>query len=195
LVREEGVFCGGSCGAAVAGTLRAIAQLGLSREQTVVTLLPDGGSRYLSKVFDDNWMRDNGFLNTDWSQGTVGDFSQAFKLRAVVTAQPNETMQAVIQRMKQHSFSQLPVVDEAGRLLGMVGETDVLDYMMNNTHASFADTVIAPLVRPAVTVNEETPLNTLSDVLQRAKAAVLVDDQQAVCGIITMIDVIEFLAA
>lgn len=195
LVREEGIFCGGSCGAAVAGTLRAVAQLGLTREQTVVTLLPDGGSRYLSKVFDDNWMRDNGFLNTDWSQGTVGDFSQAFKLRAVVTAQPSETMQAVIQRMKQHGFSQLPVVDETERLLGMVGETDVLDYMMNNTHASFADTVIAPLVRPAVTVNEDTPLNTLSDVLQRAKAAVLVDDQQAVCGIITMIDVIEFLAA
>jgi cystathionine beta-synthase len=196
LVREEGIFCGGSCGAAVAGTLKAIPDLGLtSKEDTVVTLLPDGGSRYLSKIFDDNWMRDNGFLNTDWSQGTVGDFSQALKLRPVVTAVPDETMQSVIQRMKQHSFSQLPVVNREGRLQGMISETDVLDYMLNNTHASVEETTIASLVHAAVTVREETPLNTLSDVLQRAKAAVLVDDDQCVNGIITMIDVIDFLAA
>jgi predicted transcriptional regulator len=77
----------------------------------------------------------------------------------------------------------------------MVGETDVLDYMMNNTHASFDETAIAPLVHSALSVREDTPLNTLSDILQRAKAAVLVDDDQCVHGIITMIDIIDFLAA
>lgn len=195
LVREEGLFCGGSCGAAVAGTLKAIPQLGLNEQHTVVTLLPDGGSRYLSKIFDDNWMRDNGFLNTDWSQGTVADFSTALRLRPVVTAAPEETVLTVIQRMKQHGYSQLPVVDSGGKLHGMVGETDVLDYMMNNTHASFDETAIAPLVHSALTVHEDTPLNTLSDILQRAKAAVLVDDDQCVHGIITMIDIIDFLAA
>ena len=195
LVREEGLFCGGSCGAAVAGALKAIPELGLDEESTVVTLLPDGGSRYLSKIFDDNWMRDNGFLNTDWSQGTVGDFSQALKPRPVVTATPDETVLTVIQRMKQHSFSQLPVVNGMGKLQGMIGETDVLDYMMNNTHASFDETPIATLVHAALTVREDTPLNTLSDILQRAKAAVLVDDDMCVHGIITMIDVIDFLAA
>ncbi len=195
LVREEGLFCGGSCGAAVAGTLRAIPQLGLNKDSVVVTLLPDGGSRYLSKIFDDNWMRDNGFLNTDWSQGAVADFSQALKLRPVTTARGDETVQIVIQRMKQHSFSQLPVVDDGGRLIGMISETNVLDYMLNNTHASVHETPIESLVQPAVTVNEDTPLNTLSDVLQKAKAAVLVDADDHVHGIITMIDVIDFLAA
>jgi cystathionine beta-synthase len=201
LVREEGLFCGGSCGAAVAGALKAIPELNLTEDHTVVTLLPDGGSRYLSKIFDDNWMRDNGFLNTDWSQGTVSDFAQALKLRPVVTATPAETVQTVIQRMKQHGFSQLPVVDAKGKLQGMIGETDVLDYMMNNTHAAleeaaaFAEAPIAPLVHPALTVREDTPLNSLSDILQRAKAAVLVDDDLCVHGIITMIDVIDFLAA
>ncbi len=195
LVREEAIFGGGSCGAAVAGALRAIPQLALTRDHTVVTLLPDGGSRYLSKVFDDNWMRDNGFLNTDWSQGTVADFSQALKLRPVTTAQPHETVQAVIQRMKQHSFSQLPVVDGDGKLQGMISETSVLDYMLANTHAAVGETPIAPLVHEAVAVREDTALNELSDILQKAKAAVLVDDAYGVIGIITMMDVIDFLAA
>jgi cystathionine beta-synthase len=195
LVREEGLFCGGSCGAAIAGTLRAIPLLGLNASHTVVSLLPDGGSRYLSKIFDDNWMRDNGFLNTDWSQGTVADFSQAFKLRPVTTAYASETVEVVIQRMKQHSFSQLPVVDADGKLMGMISETNVLDYMLNNTHTSVQETAIATLVHAAVTVHEDTPLNTLSDILQKSKAAVLVDDGDRVNGIITMIDVIDFLAA
>ncbi|MCL4505529.1 MAG: cystathionine beta-synthase [Chloroflexi bacterium] len=195
LVREEAIFCGGSCGAAVAGALRAIPQLGLTKDSTVVILLPDGGSRYLSKIFDDNWMRDNGFLNTDWSQGAVADFAQALKLRPVTTAQPHETVLVVIQRMKQHSFSQLPVVDGNGKLQGMISETNVLDYMLNNTHAAVGETPIAALVHQAVAVHEDTPLNTLSDILQKAKAAVLVDGDNNVNGIITMIDVIDFLAA
>src|SRR5512141_205259 len=112
-------------------------------------------------------MRDNGFLNTDWSQGTVADFAQALKLRPVVTASPDETVLTVIQRMKQHSFSQLPVVNGDGTLQGMISETNVLDYMMNNTHASFSETTIAPLTHEPTIIREDTPLNTLSDILQK----------------------------
>ena len=195
LVREEGLFCGGSCGAAVAGALKAIPQLGMGPGQTAVVLLPDSGSRYLSKIFDDNWMRDNGFLNTDWSQGTVSDFIQAHRLRPVVTARPVESLATVIQRMKQHDISQQPVVDDDERLVGMVMESDILSYMLGNSHLSFDQTTIEPLIREAAVVEESTPLNTLSDVLQKAKAAVLVDDGRRVTGIITMIDVIDFLAA
>ncbi|MCS7060683.1 MAG: cystathionine beta-synthase [Anaerolineae bacterium] len=195
LVREEGLFCGGSCGAAVAGALKAIPQLGMEAGQTAVVLLPDSGSRYLSKIFDDNWMRDNGFLNTDWSQGSVADFIQAHQPRAVVTARLGESLAAVIQRMKQYDISQQPVVDEEGHLLGIVMESDILSYMLDNSHLSFDETTIDPLVREAAVVDETTPLNTLSDVLQKAKAAVLVDAERRVTGIITMIDVIDFLAA
>jgi predicted transcriptional regulator len=67
--------------------------------------------------------------------------------------------------------------------------------MLNNTHTSVHETAIASLVHTAVTVHEDTPLNTLSDILQKSKAAVLVDDGDRVNGIITMIDVIDFLAA
>jgi cystathionine beta-synthase len=137
IVREEGIFVGGSCGAAVAGALKAIPQLNLTAEHTVVVVLPDSGSRYLTKFFDDNWMRENGFLNTDWSQGTVGDFIQASPLRPVVTATSEETLGAVIKRMKQHDFSQLPVVDSEGALQGMVSESDILSYMLDNPHCCY----------------------------------------------------------
>ena len=195
IVREEGIFVGGSCGAAVAGALKAIPQLNLTADHTVVVLLPDNGARYLTKFFDDNWMRDNGFLNTDWSQGTVGDFIQASPLRPVVTASPGETLSVVIKRMKQHDFSQLPVTNGDGKLRGMVSESDILNYMLDNTHVSFNEVTIEPLIREAATVDETTPLNTLSDILQKAKAAVLVDGQRRVGGVITMMDVIDFLAA
>ena len=66
LVREEGMFVGGSCGAAVAGALRYATERNLGEDKMVVVLLPDSGSRYLSKVFDDNWMRENRFLESEW---------------------------------------------------------------------------------------------------------------------------------
>ncbi|MCS6773576.1 MAG: cystathionine beta-synthase [Anaerolineae bacterium] len=195
IVREEGIFVGGSCGAAVAGALKAIPQLGLTREHTVVVLLPDSGTRYLTKFFDDNWMRENGFLNTDWNQGTVGDFLQANPLRPVVVAHPQETLGAVIRRMKQHDFSQLPVATEHGELVGMISESDVLSYMLEHPRDAIDAVTIQPLVREAATVDESTPLNTLSDILQKSKAAVLIDRGRCVRGVITMIDVIDFLAA
>jgi len=195
VVREEGIFCGGSCGAAVAGMLKAIPMLNLTSEHTVVTLLPDSGNSYLSKLFDDNWMRDNGFLNTDWNQGNVADFVHAHKLRPVVTVCEDESISVAIRRMKEHDFSQLPVVCHGEKLRGIVTETDILNYMLSNSHASFDEVTVAALKRDATIVDDQTPLNTLSDVLQKAKAAVLVDSQEHVRGVITMIDVIDFLAA
>ena len=77
----------------------------------------------------------------------------------------------------------------------MVSESDILSYMLDNPRAAIDTTTIAPLVREAATVDESTPLNTLSDILQKAKAAVLVDERHRVHGVITMMDVIDFLAA
>ena len=195
IVREEGIFCGGSCGAAVAGTLKAIPLLNLTSAHTVVTLLPDSGNSYLSKLFDDNWMRDNGFLNTDWNAGTVADFVQAHRLRPVVTVCEDESIATAIKRMKEHDYSQLPVVCEDEKLRGIVTETDILNYMLNNSHASFNEVTVKALQREATIVDDATQLNALSDVLQKSKAAVLVDESHHVRGVITMIDVIDFLAA
>lgn len=194
IVREEGIFVGGSCGAAVAGALKAIPKLNLTADHTVVILLPDHGNRYLTKFFDDNWMRENGFLNTDWNQGTVSDFINVRKLKPAVVAREDESLHAVIHRMRDHDFSQLPVTNNDGTLKGIVSESDILAYMLGNSHLSFNQAPIAPVVREAIIVSEDTQLNTMSDILQKHKAAVLIDERRQVNGVITMIDVIDFLA-
>ncbi|MFW5967399.1 MAG: PLP-dependent cysteine synthase family protein, partial [Persicimonas sp.] len=71
LVREEGIFTGGSAGGAVAGAIKYAERM--DREMNIAVILPDSAARYLSKIFDDDWMRENGFLDEDWEEDTVGD--------------------------------------------------------------------------------------------------------------------------
>jgi cystathionine beta-synthase len=189
LVREEGLFCGGSSGLAVAGALKWLRanDATLSEDDVVVVLLPDSGSRYLSKVFDDAWMRENGFLE----QACVADLL-ASRPREVITASESTSVEAAIRQMKTHGISQLPVLDAGGHLHGIIGEGDLLDYLlaggaMNHTIADLHAHEVA-------TVDGETALDELTAIFGRSQAAVVVQDGQVI-GIVTKIDVIDFLAS
>ncbi|MEW6568643.1 MAG: pyridoxal-phosphate dependent enzyme, partial [Chloroflexota bacterium] len=103
LVREEGIFCGGSSGAALAGALRYARDLGPDR--LVVVIFPDTGSRYLSKVFDDDWMREHGFLEVDRQRITAEQVARARGLPSLITASPQDRMLDVIGRMRQNAIS------------------------------------------------------------------------------------------
>jgi cystathionine beta-synthase len=188
LVREEGLFCGGSSGLALAGALKWLRNGGaqLTEDDVVVVLLPDSGSRYLSKIFDDNWMRENSFLE----QARVGDLlsSQSAEL---ITAGEDTSIEAAIRQMKTHAISQLPVLDGAGQLHGIIGESDLLDYLISG---GAMDHTIADLhAHEVTTVDPEMPLDELTAVFGRSQAAVVVKDG-AIFGIVTKIDVIDFLA-
>src|SRR5665213_1963479 len=91
LVRQEGIFCGGSCGAAVAGAIRYAEQLG-EVKKNILVLLPDSAQKYLSKIFDDTWMRSNGFLDEEDPLGTVRDLLASKKRTAIVTAKKGDTL-------------------------------------------------------------------------------------------------------
>jgi cystathionine beta-synthase len=189
LVREEGLFVGGSCGMAVAGALRWVRSQNLGPDKTVVVLLPDSGSRYLSKIFSDDWMRENGFLES----GSVNELLQS-RSRNLVTANCNDTVGAVISRMKGDGISQMPVVDDAGRLTGLIGEVDLLNYMISGDGAM--DHPICDIISANVaTVTPDTPIETLSEIAGRSAAAVVVDDEQRPISIITKIDMIDYLAS
>ena len=189
LVREEGIFCGGSSGTAVAGALRYLRGLANHGEgKRVVIILPDSGFRYLSKVFSDDWMRENGFLEAE--MGTVADLLRAKGL-PLITATPDEPMRAVIAKMKQYDVSQLPVVGDGG-LVGMVSEVDLLSYLLEGGHG--LDDPITPIVDPAPpVVTPDTPVDNLADAFLNANAAIVVDGGRLV-GIVTKIDVIDHLA-
>ncbi len=190
LVREEGIFCGGSCGMAVAGALkwlRSPAAEQLSEDDIVVVLLPDSGSRYLSKLFDDNWMRENGFLESS----TVGDLV-AEHPREVIAADDQTTVAAAIRLMKTHGISQLPVLDRAGGLHGIISESDLLDYLLNG--GAMEHGIEGLHNHEVATVASDTPVEELTSLFGRSAAAVVVDAGK-VAGIVTKIDVIDFLAS
>ena len=192
LVREEGIFCGGSSGSAVAGLLKSRLVRDLERDEIVVVILPDSGSRYLSKVFDDEWMRENGFLEAPWGAATVADLLAAKPSREVISVSPVEKVRTVIERLHEHDISQVPVISE-GKLVGMVTETQLLNHLVSGEAA--ADDAIAPIVqRQAATVSSETSLEAVMSLFGDGSVAVVLD-RDKVAGIITKIDLIDFLAA
>jgi len=194
LVREEGLFCGGSSGSAVAGALKSKLVADLAPGDLAVVLLPDSGNRYLTKIFDDTWMRENGFLTDERAAVTVAEVMQSRKIPSLITATPAERMTRVVELMRTYDISQIPVVDGQGRLIGIVTEVDLLDHLLHAQHIHDPEETIASIVNPTVLSVE------MGEKAERALAAfergrvVAVTDHGHPVGILTKIDLIDFLA-
>lgn len=195
LVREEGIFCGGSSGSAVVGAIRYAREHNLGLDDVVVVLLPDSGSRYLSKVFDDDWMRENGFLERAWIDVRALDVQSAKPDQGLVTAKPNDLITDVVGLMKKYNVSQLPVLDDDGRLLGAVTEIDLLNHMLVSDHAAHdPNETIAEIVDQNVpVVRPNTPLETLMGIFSQHNAVIIASGDE-VQGILTKIDILDFLS-
>ncbi|MBA3947035.1 MAG: cystathionine beta-synthase [Herpetosiphonaceae bacterium] len=188
LTREEGLFVGGSCGMAMAGALKWLRMHDLGEDKNIVVLLPDGGSRYLSKIFSDDWMRENGFMET----GQVSDLLQHRK-RGLVTAQCDDTVAQVIGRMKTDNISQMPVVDSMGVVVGMISEVDLLNYLLSGAGAM--DHSICEITSSDVRlVRADTSLDVLAEIATSNNVAVVTDEEGHPTGIVTKIDMIDYLA-
>src|SRR5215470_16169813 len=190
LTREEGLFVGGSGGAAVAGAVKYAERSG--KKENILVLLPDGASKYLSKVFNDEWMRQNGFLDEPDPLGTVADLLLKMGPRRLISAHRGEPFRQVIALLREHSISQLPVLDEAGRMIGLVAEADLLRHLVSAEGK--LDDPIDPLVESDyATVTPETRVVLLRNIFNDAKL-VVVQEGDKLTGIITKIDLIEYLA-
>lgn len=191
LVREEGLFGGGSSGTAVVAALQVAK--GLASDKVIVVILPDSGSRYLSKVFNDDWMRENRFIEHGLAEGRVDDVLRQKRIQ-VILARKTDTKNEVIARMKQYDISQLPVTGDEGGYAGMVTELDLLNHFLRVEQHDPNETIM-DIVSPdaAVMVGPETPLGTLSEIFASGKVAVALEDNRVV-GIITKIDLIDYLA-
>lgn len=189
LVREEGLFCGGSSGCNVHIALKIAQQLGAGK--TVVTLLPDSATRYTTKFLNDQWMKDYGFLGGDRDLGLVEDILRD-RRAPIITASENESLQAVIGLMKQHGVSQVPIVDAQGRPRSIVHEVDVLRALQGGqaTPASLAKSAAQPLgglIYPKARIEE------LYRIFETDQVAIVVDAEKIV-GVIAQIDVIEYMS-
>jgi cystathionine beta-synthase len=133
---------------------------GAGEERLVVVLLPDSGARYLSKIFDDDWMREHGFLEFDRRRASALQVAHARGLPALVTAAPEDTVSEVVARMRDHAVSQLPVVDGQGNLVGLVSEVDLLRHVVNGG-AEAADQTMADVASRGMGIPGETPSSEL----------------------------------
>jgi cystathionine beta-synthase len=188
LVRREGIYCGGSSGAAVAGAIKYAE--GITRKVNIVVLLPDSAQKYLSKIFDDNWMRQNGFLEPD-PIGTVADLIAAKSAGAVITAEAGDSVGAVITKMKAHGISRLPVLRD-GKLIGVVAEIDVLRHMAEAGHSP-EDAVEALVEADFATATPGTRIALITELFGQGGIIVVLEDDR-VLGVITKIDLIDYLA-
>jgi len=188
LTRKEGIFGGGSCGGAMAGAIKYAQAHPECR--TLVVLMPDSGSRYLSKVYDDAWLRQNGFLEEELA-GRVEDLLHK-RPQKVIVAQAADSVRDVLGVMKMHGISQVPVM-EGERLVGMLSESGLLGAMLSDP--SSAHKSAGALAEPTYEVVEPSaPVSRLSDVVAQGKVALIIDSGR-LQGVVTKIDLIEYLAA
>jgi cystathionine beta-synthase len=191
LAREEGIFAGGSSGAAVHVALQIAKELG--RGKTVVVPLPDGGRSYVSKLYSDEWMRDNGFPvnGTDAvSAATVKDVLGR-RRGEVITARRTDKVEAVVKKMRENDISQMPVVDDHGHAIGMIHEYDLLNFLIEGKHR--LSEVVDPLVQPIQgLVGPDTPIGRLREIFNDDNVAV-VKEGDRITGILTKIDLIDYL--
>ncbi|MFV1948804.1 MAG: cystathionine beta-synthase [Anaerolineales bacterium] len=192
IVEEEGIFCGGSSGSAVAGAVKY--SQNLSEDRLVVVLLPDSGSRYLSKIFDDRWMRENGFLEITWNEISLGEILEDKTYPRLITASLNDPMAEVVQEMKKNDISQMPILNEGGKITGMIREVDLLEHMVSGEHDHTPNETVASIVRPEPpSYPVDTPLETVIPDLMEG-SVILVSDSTNPIGILTKIDVLDIIS-
>ncbi|MBI3448659.1 MAG: pyridoxal-phosphate dependent enzyme [Acidobacteria bacterium] len=188
LTRTEGLFTGGSGGGAVAGAIKYAKAH--PEAKTILIILPDSGSRYLSKVFDDDWMRENSFLDEGARHGTVADLI-ARRGQPLVAARPGDSVTAVIGQMKSKGISQIPVLD-GGKLLGMIAEVTLLKGMLRDPATT--DRAVGDMVSHNYTVvAPDTPVGKLATIFTAGHVA-LVQDAGKITAVLTNIDLIDYLA-
>ena len=198
LAREEGLLVGGSCGMAAAAALRVAATAG--PDAVVVVLLPDSGRGYLSKIFNDDWMADFGFLRTSAADTTVGDVLRAKSgaIPQLVHVHPNDTVREAIDILREYHVSQMPVVKAeppvmSAEVVGSVVERDLLELLFTG-RARLADPVERHLSPPLPMIGAGEPVDAAVGALEKADAAVVLTDGKPE-GVLTRQDLLAYLAA
>jgi cystathionine beta-synthase len=190
LAREEGVFAGVSTGAAVAGALKYV-RLHDREGLNVVILVPDHGSRYLSKVYNDKWMEEQGFLDPVMGLGTVRDVLEGLGLGREVIAVPDSMrVTEAIGLMKLHGISQAPVIRD-GQVVGVIHEAPLLERALRTGQKDTRASEVAD--GNYCTVNLDTEVAVVTDLLRKVRIALVLDDTRLV-GVLTRIDILDHVA-
>ena len=188
LLAKEGILGGSSTGTLLAAALK------YCKEQTtpkkVLVFVCDTGNKYLSKMYNDYWMLDNGFIDRP-QYGDLRDLIlRPYSQRDTVVVSPTDLLTTAYQRMKLYDVSQLPVM-EGDRLVGIVDESDVLLHVYGD-EARFRDPVATAMVSKLDRLDVRSPIEALLPVFDRGQVAIITDGD-AFLGLITRIDLLNYL--
>jgi cystathionine beta-synthase len=189
LLQREGILAGSSSGTLIAAALR------YCREQTtakrVVTLVCDSGNKYLSKMFNDYWMVDQGFIERE-QKGDLRDLiSRRHEERGTVTVSADDNLLIAYGRMKLYDISQLPVLDKSGRVVGIIDESDILLKVFHDDNR-FKDPISSAMTSRLETIDAEQPMEALLPIFAKDHVAIVFQGGTFV-GLITRIDLLNHL--
>lgn len=192
LAKQEGLFIGGSCGAAVWGALEYARQNPLNENDMMVIILPDSGTRYMSKIYNDEWMQRNGFME----DGSGLRASEILKLRGekpnLKYVGPDVTLIKAIEMMNQQGISQLPVISD-NEVVGSLSENRILSQMVDKPSRKTA-AVKELMHEPFPIISPDTRVDKITKLLHRENPAVIVDLGDHKFDILTKSDVINALS-
>ena len=194
LLTREGIYAGVSSGSVLVGALRWLEQQGeRMKDKKVLMIFPDSGNRYMSKVYDDDWMQEVGFLTP--TTGTVAELLRHMGTspETLLTAHQADSISKVISQFSESGVSQLPVLDDNGWVKGIARESTVLKAMYQHT-VRVSDSIDQLTDTAIEFVSPSTPISQLSRLLTDGKVP-LVTENDTLLGIITDIDLLNYFNA
>ena len=193
LARREGLFVGGSCGAAVWGALEYMKQNPLKEDDVMVILLPDSGTRYISKIYNDEWMRRNDYLDSGNSI-EAHDIVEQKKShdQALVYVAPDTTLSQAIQIMRKWNISQIPVLD-GNEVVGSLDENQILSRLLDDQNSA-NQTTAEIMEEPFPVIEANMRVDEITRLLDSQSNAVLVRSEDGSLGILTRSDLISAIS-
>jgi cystathionine beta-synthase len=189
LLKREGIFGGSSTGTLVAGALRYCRQQ--KQPKRVVSFVPDTGNKYLSKMYNDFWMTEQGFIHRP-PHGDLSDLiTHRYEAGEVITIGPDDTLLTAFKRMRDSDVSQLPVVDQNGRAIGLIDESDLL-VKVHRDPTHFNGPVKKAMTDRLETLPPGAKIKDLLEVFDRGRVAIVMDGDKFL-GLITRSDLLSYL--
>ena len=186
LAKEEGLFCGYSAGSCLQGVFQLKDQL--KPDDVVVCIFHDHGSRYVGKIYNDEWMLERGFLDVK----TFKDIINSRRSQKLISVSPDTTILSAIEMMKKYDIENIPVFDN-GNNAGAISESGLFDKMLGN--ADIKSLLVKDVMeKPYPEVGFETPVERLSAFINKENGAVLSKDESGIYQIVTKYDIIQSLA-
>jgi cystathionine beta-synthase len=188
LAREEGIFVGNSAGSAIKGVLQLKDEL--TENDVVVVLFHDHGSRYVGKIFNDDWMRERGFLEEEHK--TAKDLISSHKEEPLVSVYAEELVSHAIAKMRKYSISQIPVMRD-GKYVGSLDDTHTYQLLVEDQSKLNAP-ISSIMQKPFPIVKEQTSIEEISKLINKETPAVLVEMDNNKYHIVTKHDVISAIS-